>query len=185
MANKAKLERKGSCDLGKHSLTGILDYRPPYSQPNLFERVRDLAMAAFTEESVAGVQKREISVLKIQQSLEIKSIIQEARRLRTMDTGPRFVRQDVVLQEQYLLKRGSTVIIPNRAIRFDEEIWGTSVEKFDEKRFRKSPSKPKVPYVAYGGFGGGAAICPSKYSPTEGIAVIVALLVLKYDLRPL
>lgn len=156
-----------------------------YSQPGLLQRVRGLAKAALTKELVAGVEQKKISVIKIQQSLEMKSMIQEVIRLRTTGIGPRLVREDVVLQEKYLLKKGSTVIIPNRAIHFDEEIWGESVEKFDETRFNKSSNKVRIPLVAYRGFGGGATICPGKQFATEGIAVFIALLALKYDIRPL
>ena len=156
-----------------------------YSNSQLLQRVRDLANAALTKEHVAGVKRSKINILKIQQSLEIQSIIQEVIRLRTTGIGPRLVREDVVLHEQYLLKKGSTVIIPNRAIHFDERTWGESVDIFDKNRFNKSSNKAKVPPVAYRGFGGGATICPGKHFAIEGIAVFTALFTLKYDLRPL
>ena len=155
-----------------------------YGQPNLLQRVRDLANNALVKERVTGVEKRTVNLTRLQGSLEIQSIIQEVIRLRTTGIGPRLIREDVVLQEQYLLKRGSTVIIPNRAIHLDAETWGSSVETFDEKRFSKLPNKPKVPFVAYRGFGGGVTICPGKHFAIEGIAVFVTLLVLRYDLRP-
>ena len=156
-----------------------------YGQPKLLQRVRDLATAALSKDIVAGVEKRTISLIKIQQSLEIQSIIQEVIRLRTTGIGPRLVREDVVLYEQYLLRKGSTVIIPNRAIHFDEKVWGDSVEEFDEKRFSKAPNKAKVPFVAYRGFGGGVTICPGKHFAIEGITTFVALLTLRYDIHPL
>ncbi|KAL8994943.1 MAG: hypothetical protein Q9188_006928, partial [Gyalolechia gomerana] len=170
-----------------------------YSQPELLERVRDLAAAAVVvvtdeENAIAGAEKKKkkrkkIDIIRLQRSQQqIQSIIQEVIRLRTTGIGPRLVREDVLLHDQYLLKKGSIVVIPNRAVHFDPDIWGSDVEEFDEKRFAKAPpnshdrhtnkASNKVSSTAYRGFGGGATICPGKHFAIEGIAVFVALVVL-------
>lgn len=213
MANMSMLEIEDMARMECVNGLGILANTVPsafwtivqvYSQPKLLERVRDLAAAAVIvvtdeENAIAGAEKRKkrkkIDIIRLQRSQQqIQSIVQEVIRLRTTGIGPRLVREDVLLHDQYLLKKGSIVVIPNRAVHFDPDIWGSDVEKFDEKRFAKPPpnshdrhtnkASNKVSSTAYRGFGGGATICPGKHFAIEGIAVFVALVVLKYDIRP-
>ncbi|KAL9593773.1 MAG: hypothetical protein Q9219_007394 [cf. Caloplaca sp. 3 TL-2023] len=188
-----------------------------YSQPELLLRVRGLAATAVvntTDEpdqhptnparaSAEKITQKKIEIIKLQRSQNhLQHIIQEVIRLRTTGIGPRLVREDVFLQNQYRLRKGSVVIIPNRALHFNRDIWGEDVDTFRDNRFDSSSSLPttqsehddsnnsksaptnKVPTTAYRGFGGGATICPGKHFAIEGIAVFVALVVLKYDVRP-
>ncbi|KAL9029314.1 MAG: hypothetical protein Q9196_002420, partial [Gyalolechia fulgens] len=157
-----------------------------YSQPEVLERVRVLAAAAVADEhqDMAGSETRKrktIDILQIQRSPnKMQHLIQEVIRLRTTGIGPRVVREDVILQERYLLRKGSTVIIPNRAVHFDKDVWGDEADVFKEDRFSvSSPTNhgghkaaankvsPKVSPTAYRGFGGGATICPGKHFAIE------------------
>lgn len=168
-----------------------------YSSPALLARVRETVEGAV--ENVTGEEgktgKKVLSLQKLLHPtspspthLNLQSLIQETIRLRTTGIGPRFVRQDTTLQDRYQLKAGSMLIIPNRAIHFDRDVWGEGVEGFDEQRFsnnRIDGGKKAVSATAYRGFGGGATICPGKWFAVEGIAALVALVVGRYDVVPL
>ncbi|KAL8940796.1 MAG: hypothetical protein Q9216_002622 [Gyalolechia sp. 2 TL-2023] len=198
-----------------------------YGHRDLLERVREGAAAAaavvVTDENLhdgRGMEAKkktkkmiiDINIL-LKNSSIIQPIVQEVIRLRTTGIGPRFVREDILLQDRYLLKKGSMVVIPNRAVHFDPEVWGQGVDGFDERRFwakgsfsgSSSPSSSSLmrgdkgkgggagsgerkvmptTATAYRGFGGGATICPGKHFAVDGIAVFVALVVLRYDIFP-
>ena len=151
----------------------------------LLRGVRDLAKNAVVPDLQGGEQSRTISLTRLREAPQFQSIIQESIRLRTTGVGPRLVREDIVLQNRYLLKKGSYVMIPNHEIHFDSDIWGPSVNNFDEQRFLKSANTRKVPSTAFRGFGGGATLCPGKYFAMAEITAFVAMIVLCYDIRPL
>lgn len=191
-----------------------------YSHPELLQRVRELAAVAVVDVDIADEHstitgtgtgaseakpaRKTIDLPKLQRSApQIQYLIHETIRLHTTGIGPRLVREDVLLQDQYLLRKNSVVVIPNRAIHFDKEVWGDDVDDFRDNRFDKAQSSSlspnayddgnngekvtrgkKAPTTAYRGFGGGATVCPGKHFAVDGIAVFVALVVSRYDIFP-
>ncbi|POS70492.1 hypothetical protein DHEL01_v211110 [Diaporthe helianthi] len=61
-----------------------------------------------------------------------------------------------------------------------EEAW--YVDTFDHERF--AAGKKRVNLVAFRGFGGGTTLCPGRHFASTEILMFSALLVLRFDLRP-
>ena len=126
---------------------------------------------------------RVIDLAGLGQLPTLASNLQESLRIRTTGLGPQIVLKDVMLNDRYLLKKDSYVMIPNHEIHFDHQTWGNDTDTFDAQRFIRKAAK-KVPSTAFRGFGGGANLFPGKSFAMAEIIAFIALLVTKFDLRP-
>lgn len=87
------------------------------------------------------------------------------------------------------------VIIPTRVSHTDEAVWGPTAGLFDYRRFLRSDmgsnnnenngGGKRVPAAAFRGFGGGGAmLCPGRHFVSTEILAFVALLLVRFDVRP-
>ncbi|KAL8786000.1 MAG: hypothetical protein Q9195_008411 [Heterodermia aff. obscurata] len=118
----------------------------------------------------------------------LHSTFQELLRVHAMGAGARYVREDVLLHDRYLLKRGMVVQMPMAIMHSDPRIWGVNVGDFQPKRFLKQADvikDSKSQSVAYRPFGGGASMCPGRHFVTLEVMALTALMVLRFDIIPL
>lgn len=149
-----------------------------YSDWGVLQTVRD-QVSQITSLSPDGRTKF-INISKLRDAPIIFSVLQEALRHRATGTGPRLVMEDIsVGDEGYLLKRGSLVIIANKALHFDKEEWGDDVAAFRADRFCK-----KTPSRAFRGFGGGVNLCPGRGFAMVEVGALIAMLAMRYDIEP-
>ena len=154
-----------------------------FADPAILEIVREHASTILTiEESVGGIT-RTIDLNRLKEVPTLTSILHEALRHRGSGTGPRMILDDVVLDDRYLLKKDSYLIIPNHEMHFNKQAWGETVMDFDAKRFMKGKAK-KIHSGAFRGFGGGANLCPGKNFATIEVVALVTMFALRYDIRP-
>jgi len=115
------------------------------------------------------------------------STFQEMLRFRAVNPGPRVLLEDVHLDGQYLLKKGSMLMIPATVQHSDTMAWGENVGKFDHLRFIRKPgtSHRKPNRVAFRAFGGGHILCPGRHFASIEIMAFAALLVLQFDIAPI
>ncbi|KAL8746543.1 MAG: hypothetical protein Q9190_001461 [Brigantiaea leucoxantha] len=111
----------------------------------------------------------------------ISSRVQESLRYRSSGTGPLFVMEDTMLDDRFLLKRDSYVMILNHEMHFDTGTWGLTVQDFEAHRFVKEPDQ-KIHSGAFRGFGGGVNLCPGKAFAATEIVALVAMLALRFDI---
>jgi cytochrome P450 len=116
----------------------------------------------------------------------LMSTFQETMRFRAVNPGPRVLIEDVRLDDRYLLKKGSMLMIPATVQHSDTAAWGDDVGEFDHMRFARSPTtgRKKPNRVAFRAFGGGHILCPGRHFASNEIMVFAALMVLRFDVTP-
>ena len=93
--------------------------------------------------------------------------------------------QNITLDEQSLLKKDATVLMPGFALHTDPSIWGPDVDTFRHKRFLQTDKKERPNPVAFRAFGGGTFLCPGRHFATTEIIALVVMFIIRYDMRPL
>ncbi|GAW26998.1 putative cytochrome P450 oxidoreductase [Rosellinia necatrix] len=63
---------------------------------------------------------------------------QEVLRFHGISVAARIVQEDTLVDDQYFLKSGGVVLMPNAIIHSDESLWGPTARQFDHKRFLKT-----------------------------------------------
>lgn len=131
----------------------------------------------------------DVSSLQTQCPLLV-STWQETLRLKNAVISNRVVEEDTVLNDTYLLKKGSLVQIPSSALNTSTSIWGTTADEFNARRFLKPAKSDKtdreqarLQKLAFHPFGGGSSLCPGRHFATTEILGVAATVVLGYDLR--
>lgn len=134
----------------------------------------------------------------------LRSTFQEVLRFHAKGVGSRYVREDTILDGQYFLKKGMVVQIPMAVMHLDPTIWGPDAEEFKPDRFlgkSDGQNKPKpddevrlgengeknskhIP-TGYRPFGGGASLCPGRHWVTLEALALTAIMVLRFDIRPI
>lgn len=153
------------------------------SQGEVLRNVRAEAEKRLTVETIDGKIVRTLDVSNIRESILLTSIFQEALRHQALGTGSRMVTEDTMLNNQFLLKKGAFLIMPNEPVHFNEQVWGSNFKAFDAQRFESTGSK--VPSGALQAFGGGMNLCPGRYFAMTEVLCMVFLCTLKYDFVPL
>lgn len=153
-----------------------------FSDANLLENVRTKVEEVTTSEvSAQGEETRKIDLQKLYQIPELPSMILETLRFRSTGTGPRLVMEDTFVgkEEQYLLKKGSVVIIANKRLHFDKSKWGETVDLFRADRFCS-----RTPTNSFRAFGGGVNKCPGQGFVTSLMMAFIAMLAMRFDIIP-
>ena len=151
-----------------------------FSDPAVLEAVRKEASSILSLEENGGSVTRTLDFSNLKRLPVIASVMQESLRYRTSGTGARMVVEDTLLENRYLLKKGSYLIIPGHELHFDEAAWGKTSGDFDFRRFIEPPRK--INSGNFRGFGGGANLCPGRMFAMTEISALVAMLALKYDM---
>lgn len=112
------------------------------------------------------------------------STFQEMARYIGTSVAVRVAMEDHLLDGKYLIKKGGTVMIPASVQHTIPSVWGENVSDFNHKRFLKEPGKKRLNPIAFRGFGGGTTLCPGRHFATTEILMFAALMVLRYDVRP-
>jgi cytochrome P450 len=111
------------------------------------------------------------------------STLQEVLRVHSSGISIRIVQEDHLLDGKYFLKKGATLMIPGPVQHTADTIYGESVNEFDHKRFVRTSGKRLNP-MGFRGFGGGSTLCPGRHFASTEIIAFVALMVLRFDVRP-
>lgn len=118
----------------------------------------------------------------------IVSSFNEVLRYHGVQVSLRKVVEDHALDERFLLKKGSALMMPATVQHFDRQIWGPNSETFDHKRFIRSTdndsSKKGAQRAAFRGFGGGHHLCPGRHFATTEIVSFAAMVILRFDIIP-
>ena len=155
-----------------------------YSQPTLLEEVR-AAIAPHIQLSPQG-PTRHVNIAEVAAECPlVASIVHETLRVQSVGTSTRKVLKDTLIDGQYLLKQGSTVLMPSAELHNTSSVWGSSSTAFDARRFCPNQKlEAKKPTSEYRAFGGGSFLCPGRFLAVNEIIIILVIMVLKYDLDP-
>lgn len=159
-----------------------------FSDKALLEDIRaELKTSIFRETGAhKDVLKFHFSILKETSPL-LQSIFHEVLRVYSRGVSSRLVMEDTMLNGQYLLKKGSFLMMPTSVIHSDPAYWGPN--DFQARRFLKKDSSAKEPIkrssaACYRPFGGGATLCPGRHFASAEVLAVSAMMIFKYELTP-
>ncbi|OCL05802.1 cytochrome P450 [Glonium stellatum] len=150
-----------------------------FSDPNLLQDAQEEARLFLSNPNWASSDSKAEDLMPI-----VASTMKESLRYHVSGAATRMVMEDYTLNNQYLLKKDTMVLMPNSVPHFDFENWGPNADKFDAYRFSKQEPK-RIHPAAFRSFGGGANLCPGRLYSTRLILAVTAMLVLRYDMSPL
>ncbi|KAI2469101.1 cytochrome P450 [Annulohypoxylon bovei var. microspora] len=107
----------------------------------------------------------------------------EVQRVHADPIFLRVVMQDFLLDGRYLLKKGSSVLIPAGVIHQDSGTWGSTSLDFNYERFLVD-GRMKQYSGAVLTFGAGASMCPGRHFVSVEILQLVAMLIMRLDIQP-
>jgi cytochrome P450 len=155
------------------------------SDPAVFQDCRREA-EGLVQKGPDGVCTIDIAQIKTACPI-LASTFQEVLRYHGISISARVVMEDVLIDGQYLFKKGGMVMTPLAVIHSDEALWGPTAGQFDHKRFLKSNkdgSRSRAPAAAFRGFGAGHVLCPGRHLATNSILAFTVLLLARFDIRP-
>lgn len=188
-----------------------------YADPKLLQDIRaELENTAVLNDDSKPKKssKRTLLILSMREKCHLlHATFQELLRFHAMGASSRSVREDTILDDQYLLKKGMVVQMPMAVMHFDPTIWGADAAEFlparflkksdneqrkknipisnDEMRLKSNFSQeekrekdPKQNLTAYRPFGGGASLCPGRHFVTLEALALAAIMVLRFDIEP-
>ena len=157
-----------------------------YSQSSLLEETRARGSAHIhpSKDSAEGLVHRVNIAEVIADFPLLASLVLETLRVQSTNASGRVVLKDTMIEDQYLLKKGSILLIPSAELHNNISVWGPSFKDFDPQRFMQKRDGGKQPASAYRAYGSGASVCPGRFLATNEIMIILVIMVLKYDLRP-
>lgn len=163
------------------------------SRPALLHDIRsELRTNAFDIDSSTGIHI--ISLTSIRQNCPLLlSTFQEVLRTRSVSASLRYVYNDMILGERYLLKKDAIVQVPSGPLHTDHLLWGADAGAFAPRRFIRTEleesngNKIKAPPQdtgAYLPFGFAPSMCPGRHLATGEILALTAMLILRFDIVP-
>lgn len=101
-----------------------------------------------------------------------------------MGTSIRQVMEDTILDDKWLLKKGSMIQMPTRVVHTDTSLWGPDADDFNPRRFMKNLGSHRAPVAAFRVFGGGTTLCPGRHFATNEVLAVVSMFIMRYDMAP-
>ncbi|KAF2118645.1 cytochrome P450 [Lophiotrema nucula] len=152
-----------------------------FSNPKVLEDCRQEIESATKINQGNGTATHTIDVSAIKASCPIlASTLQEVLRYRSVGMSVREVLEDTLLDGQYLLKKGGTVVIPSNVLHTDPAHWGADVDDFNHRRFLTKTSNP----VAFRAFGGGNTLCPGRHFASTEVMALVCMFIARFEMEP-
>ncbi|KAF2680902.1 cytochrome P450 [Lentithecium fluviatile CBS 122367] len=155
-----------------------------YSDPIvLADCRRELTSVVTMTNGPEGKPTHTVDVSKVKTSCPIfLSTYKEVLRTYSNAVSARRVMEDHMLDNQYLLKKGSTVLMPSPVQHHNPGIWGPAHDAFDHRRFTKS--EKRINPTGFRTFGGGNTLCPGRHFATTEILAFTAAMILQFDVKP-
>lgn len=156
-----------------------------YSRDGLLAEVREELTARAIVEQEDGFALN-IAALKSECSL-LLSVFQETQRTRHIHAAIRKIMSDTLLDGKYLLKRGNYLQMPGGPIHSNTELWGPSATEFNPYRFVDQGAHAgglKQRGRDFFAWGAPPHLCPARQFAATEIMILVALLVIRVDIRP-
>ena len=154
-----------------------------YADEDLLRDVRAEVEKCITDESEQGI-KLQFAKTKVRDECPLLlSVLQEILRFYSRGASARLVLEDTMLNEQYLLEKGSAVLMATAVLHTEPSVWGPP--EFDARRFmRKQFGAKRSTAASYRPFGGGSTICPGRHFATAELLVLTAMLAYQFEMSP-
>ena len=155
-----------------------------YSAPVLLQDLRLEVQGSLRETIDENGKHLKLNIGKIKSHCpQLFSTYQEVLRVRTHSASHRWVLEDTLLSNSFLMKKGNVVEMPGHVIHANTSVWGPDVNDFNPRRFMQSKAH-NVKLGSLRAFGGGKALCPGRHFATTEIMSVVALMILRFDIVP-
>lgn len=166
---------------------------------NIFSRPTLLAEVRQEIEENAIIAPGAISFPSLRDGCPLlNSIYKETMRLVAPMMSARKVHEDTLIDNTFLLRKGSMVQIGGGILHKDASIWGPDASSFNPRRFQynwngsKTDSNGNISHAkedqvhpsAFRGFGGGTSLCPGRHIAQMEIISLTASIVMAFDLEP-
>jgi len=163
------------------------------SNPSLLAELRQGIEDAVSQQANghAEASKMTVNLPRVMEAFPLlESLVKEVLRVQSSNASARALLKDTLIQDgggtTYLLKEGSSLVIPAAPVHYSEAVWGPTAHTFDPARFVKLKQEGRrVASSAWRTFGGGNALCPGRHFALHEIMSILIVMVLKYDFEPL
>ena len=159
-----------------------------YSDPGLLSSLRKEMDAHVAVHSSNRKVSHSINTATLQEDCPLLvSTFREVLRYHTHNSTSRWVSEETLLADRYLLKKDSVVLMPGGVVHMDAALWGEDVNSFNPRRFLKQDAKggkTKQHPGAYRAWGGGTSLCPGRFFATAEITSVLGMFVARYDLYP-
>ncbi|KAF2144309.1 uncharacterized protein K452DRAFT_267597 [Aplosporella prunicola CBS 121167] len=171
--------------LSNSSITAFWYLSYALSDPNLFKELSDEASKACVRDGDEAV----VDMTKIRSTSDcplLNSVLREILRHIMHSGAPRKILSDTMVNDQYLLKKGSFLMTEASVLHNRTSIWGDDVAEFNPRRFYNSPNGTasdgkRVHPAAYRAFGGGDVLCPGRNLVRDGIIGLAVAVLLGFD----
>ena len=145
-----------------------------YADANLLHDIRAELENACEGNVLRAARLRECALLT--------STWNEVMRVVSRGVSARMVMEDTMLAGRWLLVKGCVVMIPTAVMHADANAWGDT--GFDARRWMQGKAG-RQQAASYRPFGGGSTICPGRHFGSMEVFLLVAVLVLGYDIEPI
>jgi cytochrome P450 len=172
------------------AIVAILSNTIPAAFWVLYHAIEDPAVLQECRREVLACSKVEndtvtLDISRVKETCSLLvSILKEVLRYHGIGTSVRFVTQDHMLDDKYLLKKGGIVMIHGPVQHTSVPAYGDKVYEFQHNRFVRSPGVKKPTPVAFRGFGGGSTLCPGRHFASTEILAFVALMIVQFEFEP-
>lgn len=110
---------------------------------------------------------------------KLETIWHETLRMYSHATSARAIKQDTMIGGR-ILRRGHRIMIPNRVLHFDKQVWGPDADSFQPQRF-ENKSNDLTKSQSWRPFGGGKSLCTGRYVARHVSFMFVAILLRRFD----
>jgi hypothetical protein len=154
-----------------------------YSDQKLLEECRkEVSKVLAVVKNSQGEPTHTLDMSKVKTSCPVLlSTFKEVLRFYSTAVTARLVMEDHMLDNQYLLKKGSTVMMPSPVQHHDSSLWDAEHDTFDAHRFARDKRPSPASFRA---FGGGTTLCPGRHFATTEILAFTAVMILQFDVKP-
>ncbi|KAF2870028.1 cytochrome P450 [Massariosphaeria phaeospora] len=116
----------------------------------------------------------------------LMAMLNETLRYHSTVISAKNIREDFLLDGQYLLKKDAMLMIPGPVVHYDAAIWGLDADLFNHRRFLfpASARKRLVNTSNFRPFGAGVTMCPGRHFSTNAMVSLAAMMLLQFDVKP-
>jgi cytochrome P450 len=155
-----------------------------YSRPALLTLLRDeVRKNAIKKNDATGEITVDLAAMR-DSCPNLLATFQEVLRTNSSGAPTRFVTDDVVLADKYLLKKGRLLLMPGKNMNYEPSIWGSDSADFDPSRFLTKASLKQARPTSFMSFGASPNLCPGRHFATGEILGMTAMMILRFDIEP-
>jgi len=153
-----------------------------FSRPELLEEIREEICRNALSINPEGRHTIDLADVQDKCPLLLASF-QETLRVRSNAAQLRVIYEDTMLNDSYLVKAGSVLVMPAAVINRSESMWGPDAHSFDPQHFITAGGKGSKA-SGFMSFGAPPHMCAGRHFATGEILALVTMLILQFDVCP-